>query len=97
MEDAAAQLRAIRPKGSERLICAELAVIVTALEDEKAKAKPRFVEIFSKRHIKRTIAASLFTCLSVTSGYALVTTFGVSIRLSFDFPECAPAHNGVAQ
>lgn len=82
LEEATRNHAMLRSKGSAALVEAEIAAMLTGIEQQEKAAKPRFREIFARRNIKRTITSSLLGCLSACSGYSLTATYGVVILIS---------------
>lgn len=67
----------------EDLVEAEMAAMVLSYGEQQKVANVSIKEIFTPRHIKRTIAASLVGCLSACSGYSLTATYGVVILIQY--------------
>jgi MFS family permease len=81
IDEATALHRNLRPAGMEDLVEAEMAAMVLSYGEQEKVANVSIKEIFGRRHLKRTIAASLVGCLSACSGYSLTATYGVVILI----------------
>lgn len=83
IEEATAVQTAIRRADRPDLVAAEVAAILSAVEDERRISKQgRFLDIFKRQHLRRTIGASLLGCLTACSGLGLTSTYGVVILQS---------------
>jgi hypothetical protein len=63
--------RRIRKAGRDDLVEAEIAAMMAALEEQKnLLSQAKFMDIFNRCNIKRTITSSLLGCLTSCSGYS---------------------------